>query len=478
MLPEPARNKPVAISPTLPLRVAEALARAPGDDPIVVGGWVRTRRASKAVGFVAVSDGSCLHPLQLVVPLDGPEAEARRELLAQIQTGAAVRASGTLVASPGGEQAVELRVSQLALVGEADAASYPLQKKGHSLEFLRSLPHLRGRSNTFGAVFRLRSLLAQTTHAFFAQHGFHCVHTPIITTSDCEGAGEMFDVSSKTRADLPFFGRPAFLTVSGQLAGESLAYALGRIYTFGPTFRAENSNTVRHLAEFWMVEPEMAFFTLAELMDLAEAYVTCCVQAALNTEADGLQFLQKHFEPTLLATLETIATTAAVRMTYTEAVNILTRKPHAFENPVAWGHDLSAEHERYLTEQHCHGPVFLTDYPREIKAFYMYENDDGRTVAAMDLLVPRLGELIGGSQREHRLGRLSQRLRDNLLKRKIADVDASMAEYAWYLDQNRYGAVPHAGFGLGFERLVMLVSGMANIRDVIPYPRAPDLAAG
>lgn len=477
-MPDSPAHKPAAIAAHVPTRLADLLQAPSIGAQTTVAGWVRSRRNSKQVAFVAITDGSSVAPLQLVVALGDNASAGVGAVLPQIHTGASVRATGTLQASPGDQQAVELLVTSLELLGETSATDYPLQKKGHTLEFLRSITHLRGRSNTFAAVFRIRATLAQATHQFFSSHGFHYVHTPIITTSDCEGAGEMFEVSSKSRGDLPFFGKPASLTVSGQLAGESLAYALGRIYTFGPTFRAENSNTARHLAEFWMIEPEMAFFDLRANMDLAEAYVTFCIQRVMDAHAEELAFLQKHYERSLCATLQAIVDKPAVRMTYTEAVDILQHSGQSFSAPVAWGQDLQAEHERYLCEVHCKGPVFLTDYPKAIKAFYMYENDDDCTVAAMDLLVPRLGELIGGSQREHRPARLRERLQDNLIARKVKDVPAALDDYAWYLDQGRYGAVPHAGFGLGFERLVMLVTGMANIRDVVPYPRAPDLAFG
>lgn len=471
-------QKPAAIAPHVPLRVTDVLGRSPSESSCEVAGWVRSRRTSKQVAFLAVNDGSSPHALQVVVPLDGAQAAALNEVLARIQTGASVRVRGRLQASPGGQQAVELVADDVEVLGEASGTDYPLQKKGHTLEFLRGISHLRSRSNTFAAVFRLRARLAQATHTFFSTHGFHYVHTPLITTSDCEGAGEMFEVTSKSRGDLPFFGKSAYLTVSGQLAGESLAYGLGRIYTFGPTFRAENSNTTRHLAEFWMIEPEMAFFDLAANMDLAEAYVSFAIQQALDHHLDDLTFLQKHYEPTLIETLQTIAQKPAARMTYTRAIEVLQQAKTSFATPVAWGQDLQSEHERYLCEVVCQGPVFLTDYPKAIKAFYMYENDDEKTVAAMDLLVPRLGELIGGSQREHRTERLRQRLLANLRSRQVPDAEASLHEYDWYLDQNKFGGVPHAGFGLGFERLVMLVTGMANIRDTIAFPRAPDLAMG
>lgn len=471
---EPTPAHPPAIAAHVPRTVAHILQHGKAGEHVVAAGWLRSRRGSKSVAFLTLNDGSSATALQAVVPLTDARLAAALE---GMHTGASLRVEGELVASPGAGQALELAVTAVQMLGEASATDYPLQKKGHTLEFLRSIPHLRGRTNTFSAVFRLRSTLAQATHAFFAKHGFSYVHTPIITTSDAEGAGEMFAVGSQSRGDTPFFGKPAYLTVSGQLAGESLAYALGRIYTFGPTFRAENSNTTRHLAEFWMIEPEMAFFDLAANMDLAEQYLSSAVQAALDAHADELAFLSKHYDKDLLATLQGVCREPFVRMTYTQAIEVLQKAKGANISPVQWGSDLQAEHERYLTEVHCKKPVILTDYPREIKAFYMYENDDGKTVAAMDVLVPRLGEMIGGSQREHRPDRLRARLLKNFTDRGVSAEDA-LHEYDWYLAQGRYGSAPHAGFGLGFERLVMLVTGMSNIRDVIPYPRAPDLAPG
>ena len=342
-----------------------------------------------------------------------------------------------------------------------------MQKKGHTLEFLRSIAHLRARSNTFGAVFRLRSQLAQATHSFFQAQQFFYVHTPIITASDCEGAGEMFTVNT-SKKDEDFFGKPAMLTVSGQLNAEALAYGLGRVYTFGPTFRAENSNTARHLAEFWMVEPEMAYANLKDDMALAEAYLKHVIEAVLAYNITDLEFLQKHYDKELLSTLKQTIDAPFAQITYTEAVDLLSQSGQTFAYPAAWGKDLQTEHERFLVEQYFKKPVVVTDYPREIKAFYMYQNDDQQTVAAMDVLIPRIGEIIGGSQREHRLDRLTARLQAEHL---------NLDNYQWYLDLNTYGAVPHAGFGLGFERLVMFCTAMSNIRDVIPFPRAPHLAS-
>ena len=443
--------------------VAQVLAEGAPGDPTTVAGWVRSVRHSKTCAFVALGDGSTPTTLQVVVPAESTELQGP---LARLGTGASARFVGTLVASPAKGQAVELTAEHIEVFGEADAETYPLQKKGHTLDFLRTLPHLRGRSNTFAAVFRLRSTLAQAVHSYFAARGFAHVHTPIVTTSDTEGAGELFEVHSASRgADVPFFGRPAYLTVSGQLAGESLAYALGRIYTFGPTFRAENSNTSRHLAEFWMIEPEMAFFDAKQNRALAEDFLKVVVSETLERHEDDVAFLAKHYDKSLVTTLRQLVDQPFQQMSYTEAVGVLARHGKKVA-PVAWGEDLGAEQERYLTEVHCQGPVVVTDYPKGIKAFYMYQNDDDKTVGAMDVLVPRIGELIGGSQREHRLNRLHARLGDKA------------AAYDWYLDQHRFGAVPHAGFGLGFERLVMLCTGMANIRDVVAFPRAPDLAPG
>lgn len=427
-------------------------------------GWIRTFRASKNVRFIALNDGSAMQSLQIVV---GPEVANLDAILPQLTTGASIACEGELVASPAAGQRVELHAKRLEIIGTCDAETYPLQKKGHTLEFLRSLSHLRSRTNTFGAVFRIRSSLAQATHAFFARQGFVYVHTPIITASDCEGAGEMFEVVTKSRGQ-EFFGRPAMLTVSGQLNGESLAYGLGRIYTFGPTFRAENSNTVRHLSEFWMIEPEMAFFTLADDMALAETYIKHLVTTVLADNDADVAFLNERFDKTLRSTLEGIVAEPFAHVTYTDAVRLLGESKQPFEVTPAWGNDLQAEHERFLVEQYFKKPVTVTDYPRQLKAFYMYQNDDNKTVAAMDVLVPRIGEIIGGSQREHRLDRLTARLAADGLNPEA---------YQWYTDLNRFGAVPHAGFGLGFERAVMLCTGMTNIRDVIPFPRAPGLAA-
>ncbi len=443
--------------------IAEILESGAVGAKVTVGGWVRSRRDSKALSFVVLNDGSTIQTLQVVVDATVPGYE---DFLADLTTGASVEVVGELVESPGKGQRVELRADTLTVLGKADPETYPLQKKGHSMEFMRSIAHLRARSNVFGAVFRIRATLAQATHRFFASRRFHYVHTPIITASDCEGAGAMFEVKASTKDD--FFGKPAMLTVSGQLNAEALAYGLGRVYTFGPTFRAENSNTNRHLAEFWMIEPEAAFFDIHDDMDLAEAYLKALVTTVLEERGDDVELLNRFVDKSLLATLENTRDNAFVRITYTEAVEILLKSGHAFEFPVKWGADLQSEHERYLTEQHFRKPVILTGYPKDIKSFYMFQNPDGETVAAMDVLVPRIGEIIGGSQREHRLDRLEAR---------ILELGMKLEDYAWYLDLNRYGAVPHAGFGLGFERAVMFCTGMVNIRDVVPFPRAVGQAA-
>ncbi len=437
---------------------------------ITVCGWVRTVRTGKEVCFIELNDGSCLASLQLVV-----ERGAATLPVEQLSTGAAVRAVGDLVASPAKGQAWELRVTGLTLCGGADS-SYPLQKKRHSFEYLRSIAHLRPRANTFGAVFRLRSALSFAVHQFFHQRGFLYVHTPIITASDCEGAGEMFRVTTLDPLAPPrrddgsvdwsgdFFATATNLTVSGQLQGELFATAFRDIYTFGPTFRAENSNTSRHAAEFWMIEPEIAFADLADDCRLAEDFLRYLVRYALDNCAEDLRFFDQRIEKGLLDKLEALAGASFSKMTYTEAIKRLQTSGKNFQFPVRWGSDLQAEHERYLCEQVVNGPLFVTDYPREIKAFYMRANDDGKTVAAMDLLVPRVGELIGGSQREERL---------DVLQARMAQLGMATHAIDWYLDIRRWGSCPHAGFGLGFERLLMYISGMENIRDVIPFPRTP-----
>ena len=443
--------------------IASLLASGEVGRRYTVNGWVRSRRGSKKVAFVIVNDGSTIHNLQCVVP---SELEGFEELTAAITTGCSVSVDGTLVESRGKGQRFELKVDALEILGEADAESYPLQKKGHGFEFLRQIAHLRPRTNTFGAVFRIRATLAQATHRFFGERDFHYVHTPIITASDCEGAGEMFEVNVGGKSD--FFGRPANLTVSGQLNAEALAYGLGRVYTFGPTFRAENSHTARHLSEFWMIEPEAAFFDIHDDMDLAEDYLKALIGAVFEHNAADLEFLGKFVDKSLISTLENTHGATFERITYSEAIEVLAGAKKDFEFAPEWGADLQTEHERFLTEEHYEKPVIVRDYPATIKAFYMFQNDDERTVAAMDILVPRIGEIVGGSQREHRMDRLTSRIQADGFE---------LEDYRWYLDLNRYGAVPHAGFGLGFERAVMFCTGMTNIRDVIPFPRSPGQAS-
>ncbi|MBX7166816.1 MAG: asparagine--tRNA ligase [Pirellulales bacterium] len=450
------------------VRKADAIGRQ-----VELAAWVRTRRDSKGgFSFLELNDGSCLGNLQVVAP---GELSNYDGVVRHLTAGSSVLIQGEVKASPAKGQATELHASHVELVGTADAETYPLQKKAHSFEYLRTIAHLRPRTNTFGAVARVRNCICRSIHEFFQEQGFLYVHTPIITASDCEGAGAMFRVTTLDLDKPPrtpqgidyaqdFFAQPAFLTVSGQLEAEVFATSLGKVYTFGPTFRAENSNTSRHLAEFWMIEPEMAFFDLFDNMRLAEAFLKRIVADVLSRCEEDMQFFQARIDDSVLSTLQTIAAREFVRIEYTEAVEILTKSGQKFEYPVAWGHDLQAEHERYLTEKHIGGPVILYNYPRSIKPFYMRLNDDGRTVRAMDVLVPRVGEIIGGSQREERLDVLEARMREQHL-----DPQA----YWWYLDLRRYGTVPHAGFGLGLERIVQFVTGMANIRDVIPFPRTP-----
>jgi asparaginyl-tRNA synthetase len=452
-------------------RVIDALQSQVALEHILVKGWVRTRRDARGFSFLEVNDGSCLQNLQVIVDASVPDYEH----LKTVATGAAVEIEGTLVASPGKGQQWELRASRWHLLGAADPETYPLQKKRHTDEFLRTIAHLRPRTNKYGALFRIRSESAFAVHKFFRDRGFYYLHTPIITGSDCEGAGEMFRVTTlppgltaQPAGANPFaedfFGKEAGLTVSGQLEAELFACALGNVYTFGPTFRAENSNTPRHAAEFWMIEPEMAFADLADDMDLGEELVKYLVGHVMEHCAADLELFARFVDKDLMPHLETIANAAYVRLPYSEAIEILQRAGKAFEFPVAYGADLQTEHERYLTEEYCKKPVIVYNYPKAIKAFYMRLNADGNTVAAMDLLVPRVGELIGGSQREERLEVLEQRLAECGLKRE---------DYWWYLDIRRFGSVPHAGFGLGFERFLMMVTGVTNIRDVIPFPRTP-----
>ncbi|MDE7380872.1 MAG: asparagine--tRNA ligase [Muribaculaceae bacterium] len=438
---------------------------------IDVRGWVRTRRGNKHVQFVALNDGSTIKNLQIVFDL----GKFYEEMLKAVTTGSSLHVQGLLVASQGKGQSVEIQAEEFEIYGEANPEKYPLQKKGHSLEFLREIAHLRPRTNTFGAVLRIRHALAYAVHKFFNDKGFYYFHTPLITASDCEGAGAMFQVTTLNLDELPltengevdytndFFGRQAALTVSGQLEGELGATALGCIYTFGPTFRAENSNTPRHLSEFWMIEPEMAFYEIADNMDLAEEFIKYCINYALEHCADDIEFLSEHFDKELVDRLKFVVNNDFVRLPYTEGVRILEESGRKFEFPVYWGVDLASEHERYLVEEHFKKPVILTDYPKEIKAFYMKLNDDGKTVRAMDVLFPKIGEIIGGSQREESLEKLQARV-DEL----------GLEGMDWYLDTRRFGTVPHSGFGLGFERLVLFVTGMQNIRDVIPFPRYPN----
>ena len=442
-----------------------------------VRGWVRTRRNSKQVAFVALNDGSTINNVQVVIDAD----KFDEELVKQFTTGACLSVNGLLVESIGGGQSVEIQATEIELLGACDN-TYPLQKKGQTMEFMRTVAHLRPRTNTFGAVFRIRHNMAYAIHKFFHDKGFYYFHTPLITASDCEGAGQMFQVTTMNLYDLKkdengsikydsdFFGKQASLTVSGQLEGELAATALGAIYTFGPTFRAENSNTPRHLAEFWMIEPEVAFNDIFDNMELAEEFIKYCVQWALDNCMEDITFLNNMFDKELIERLRSIVNTEFVRLTYTDGIKILedaVAAGHKFEFPVYWGVDLASEHERYLVETHFKRPVILTDYPKEIKAFYMKQNEDGKTVRAMDVLFPKIGEIIGGSEREADYNKLLTR---------IEEMGIPMKDMWWYLDTRRYGSCPHSGFGLGFERLLLFVTGMSNIRDVIPFPRTPNNA--
>ncbi|MBE9034569.1 asparagine--tRNA ligase [aff. Roholtiella sp. LEGE 12411] len=457
-------------------RIAEILRSGQPDESLVVQGWVRTKRESKGFAFIEVNDGSSLANLQVVINQDLPDYEV---ILKQLNTGAAVEVTGTLVASVGKGQRIELKAETVKVYGEADPDTYPLQKKRHSFEFLRTIGHLRSRTNSFGAVFRVRNACSTAIHQFFQERGFLWVHSPIITASDCEGAGELFSVTSLDLKNIPrtenqavdytqdFFGKPTYLTVSGQLEAEVMAMAFSNVYTFGPTFRAENSNTSRHLAEFWMVEPEMAFCDLEGDMDLAEAFLKHIFKYVLETCPEDMEFFNQRIDNTVLATAENIINNQFERLTYTEAVKLLEKADVKFEYPVSWGLDLQSEHERYLAEQLFKKPAIVTDYPAQIKAFYMRLNDDEKTVRAMDILAPKIGEIVGGSQREERL---------EVLERRVLAQGLNSEELWWYLDLRRYGTVPHAGFGLGFERLVQFMTGMGNIRDVIPFPRTPQSA--
>ena len=455
-------------------KIVDLLKREDFGTTVNVKGWVRTRRGSKQVSFIALNDGSTINNVQIVVDV----ARFDEALLKDITTGACLSVNGELTESVGSGQKVEIQAREIEVLGLCDN-TYPLQKKGHSMEFLREIAHLRPRTNTFGAVFRLRHHMAMAIHTFFHQKGFFYFHTPIITASDCEGAGQMFQVTTKNLYDLKkdengsiiydddFFGKQTSLTVAGQLEGELAATALGAIYTFGPTFRAENSNTPRHLAEFWMIEPEVAFADLQDLMDLEEEFIKYCVQWALDNCQDDLAFLNKMVDKGLIDRLQSVVNTDFVRLPYTEGIKILEEaiaKGHKFEFPVYWGCDLASEHERYLVEEHFKKPVIMIDYPKEIKAFYMKQNNDGKTVQGTDVLFPQIGEIIGGSVREENYDKLMAR---------ITELNIPMKDMWWYLDTRKYGTCPHAGFGLGFERLLLFVTGMANIRDVIPFPRTP-----
>lgn len=454
-------------------RIADILKNGQPDESVKVQGWVRTKRELKEFAFVEVNDGSSMANLQVVL---NPDLADYATVIKQLNTGASLEVEGVLVESPAKGQRIELKVSSAKVFGEADAETYPLQKKRHSFEFLREIGHLRSRTNTFGAVFRVRNACATAIHNFFQERGFLWIHAPIITASDCEGAGEMFTVTSLNLDKVPrtekqeidyskdFFGRPAYLTVSGQLEAEVMAMAFSNVYTFGPTFRAENSNTSRHLAEFWMVEPEMAFCDLQGDMDLAEEFLKYIFKYVLETCSEDMEFFNQRIDNSVLATADNIINNQFERLTYTEAITILEKADKKFEFPVSWGLDLQSEHERYLAEEKFKKPVIVTDYPAKIKAFYMRLNDDEQTVRAMDILAPKIGEIIGGSQREERL---------DVLEKRIETLGIDAKTLWWYLDLRRFGTVPHAGFGLGFERLVQFMTGMANIRDVIPFPRAP-----
>ncbi len=453
-------------------KVKEALNGKLVDQNITLKGWVRTKRGNKKIAFIALNDGSTINNIQIVADV----ANFDEELMRNITTGACIHVEGKLVESMGAGQSVEIQAESMGLYGTADPNSYPLQKKGHSMEFLREIAHLRPRTNTFGAVLRVRHAMAYAVHKYYNDRGFVYLHTPIITGSDAEGAGEMFRVSILDAKNPPlcedgavdfsqdFFGKETNLTVSGQLEGELGALALSEVYTFGPTFRAENSNTPRHLSEFWMIEPEMAFYEIKENMDLAEDMLKYLVQYALDNCKEDLEFFNKMINKDLLSRLDMVMNNDFIRLSYTEAVDILMKSDQKWEFPVSWGTDLQSEHERFLVEKHFKKPVILTDYPKDIKAFYMYQNEDDKTVRGMDVLFPGIGEIIGGSQREHRYDQLKQRIEEMKIPEK---------DLWWYLETRKFGTAPHSGFGLGFERLILFVTGMANIRDVIPFPRSP-----
>ncbi|HLN55026.1 MAG TPA: asparagine--tRNA ligase [Bacteroidales bacterium] len=453
-------------------KIRSLLSNPPVSEDVLVKGWVRTKRGNKNIVFIALNDGSTINNIQVVADSE----KFDETLFRDITTGACLAVTGKLVESQGKGQNVEINASAIEIYGKCDADTYPLQKKGHSMEFLREIAHLRFRTNTFGSVFRIRHALAFAIHKFFNDKGFFYLHTPIITGSDAEGAGEMFHVTSLDLSNMPrtkdggvdftndFFGKPTNLTVSGQLEGELGALALGEIYTFGPTFRAENSNTPRHLAEFWMIEPEMAFYDIKDNMDLAEEFVKYLIRYALENCREDLEFLNSMVDKTLLEKLRFVSDNEFVRTTYTEAVKILEAADRKWEYPVGWGRELQAEHERYLVEVHYKRPVIITDYPKAFKAFYMKQNEDGKTVRAMDVLFPGIGEIIGGSQREEDYDKLLARIRELKMPEK---------DLWWYLETRKFGTAPHSGFGLGFERMILFVTGMSNIRDVIPFPRTP-----
>lgn len=454
------------------IKIKQLLSEPVLSSEVLVKGWVRTKRGNKNIVFIALNDGSTINNIQVVVDT----ASFDENLLKDISTGACIAVTGKIVESQGQGQNVEINALAIEIYGKSDAGSYPLQKKGHSMEFLREHAHLRFRTNTFGAVFRIRHAMAFAIHKYFNDKGFFYLHTPIITGSDAEGAGEMFHVTTMDMKNMPrnedgsvdfrndFFGKETNLTVSGQLEGELGALALGDIYTFGPTFRAENSNTPRHLAEFWMIEPEMAFYDLNDNMDLAEEFVKYLIKYAIDNCGEDLEFLNNMIDKTLIDKLKIVLENQFVRITYTEAVSILTASGKKWEYQVGWGRDLQAEHERYLVEEHFKRPVILTDYPKEIKAFYMKQNGDGKTVRAMDVLFPGIGEIIGGSQREEQYDTLLARIKEMKMPEK---------DLWWYLETRKFGTAPHSGFGLGFERLILFITGMSNIRDVIPFPRTP-----
>ncbi|MBQ8916732.1 MAG: asparagine--tRNA ligase [Alistipes sp.] len=456
-------------------RIVEILKSEAVDTDVVVKGWVRTKRGNKNVAFIALNDGSCMRNIQVVVDLQ----KISEEELKPVTTGACLRVDGRLVKSLGAGQGVEVQAEKIEIYGTADPESYPLQKKGHSLEFLRDIAYLRPRTNTFGAILRIRHAMAYAIHEYFNKKGFYYLNTPLITASDCEGAGEMFQVTTLDLNKVPkteqgevdfsqdFFGRCCNLTVSGQLEGELGALSMGQIYTLGPTFRAENSNTPRHLAEFWMIEPEAAFYELEDNMEMAEEFLKYLINYALDNCREDLEFMNKMWDQELIERLEFVVKNDFKRLEYTEGIEILKASGEKFEFPVEWGCDLQSEHERYLVEKHFKRPVILINYPKDIKAFYMKQNEDGKTVRAMDVLFPKIGEIIGGSEREADYGKLSAR---------VAELGMSEKSLWWYLDTRRWGSAPHSGFGLGFERLLMFVTGMTNIRDVIPFPRTPQHA--